>query len=169
VAAVASFGIVWSTPAPAAQIGIGFNEITGSGPDTLSVFNFPTAIIGGTTDNWTITLPGITLSSLDLPQVWIEKPGDTGFNVLSIIGPNELSLVSETTNPGTNDNFCGTGSPLNPGVTCFIGSDGLGNDYFASISEITTPLPAALPLFATGLGGLGLLGWRRKRKAQAAA
>jgi len=31
------------------------------------------------------------------------------------------------------------------------------------------PLPAALPLFATGLGALGLLGWRRKRKAQAAA
>ena len=28
-----------------------------------------------------------------------------------------------------------------------------------------TPLPAALPLFATGLGALGLLGWRRKRKA----
>jgi hypothetical protein len=28
------------------------------------------------------------------------------------------------------------------------------------------PLPAALPLFATGLGALGLLGWRRKRNAQ---
>jgi outer membrane lipase/esterase len=28
-----------------------------------------------------------------------------------------------------------------------------------------TPVPAALPLFATGLGALGLLGWRRKRKA----
>jgi hypothetical protein len=27
-----------------------------------------------------------------------------------------------------------------------------------------TPLPAALPLFATGLGALGLFGWRRKRK-----
>jgi hypothetical protein len=27
----------------------------------------------------------------------------------------------------------------------------------------------ARPLFATGLGGLGLLGWRRKRKAQAVA
>jgi hypothetical protein len=26
------------------------------------------------------------------------------------------------------------------------------------------PLPAALPLFATGLGVLGLLGWRRKKK-----
>ena len=32
-----------------------------------------------------------------------------------------------------------------------------------------TPLPAALPLFATGLGALGLLGWRRKRNASATA
>jgi hypothetical protein len=32
-----------------------------------------------------------------------------------------------------------------------------------------TPLPAALPLFATSLGVLGHLGWRRKRKAHAAA
>jgi hypothetical protein len=31
-----------------------------------------------------------------------------------------------------------------------------------------TPLPAALPLLATGLGALGLLQWRRKRKAAAA-
>jgi hypothetical protein len=29
------------------------------------------------------------------------------------------------------------------------------------------PLPSALPLFATGLGALGLLSWRRKRKATA--
>jgi hypothetical protein len=36
-----------------------------------------------------------------------------------------------------------------------------------SSNEIVTPVPAALPLFATGLGALGLLGWRRKqRKAQ---
>jgi len=32
-----------------------------------------------------------------------------------------------------------------------------------------TPLPAALPLFATSLGALGLLGWRRKRRTQAGA
>jgi len=30
------------------------------------------------------------------------------------------------------------------------------------------PLPATLPLFASGLAGLGLLGWRRKKKANAA-
>jgi len=33
--------------------------------------------------------------------------------------------------------------------------------------NFSTPLPAALPLFATGLGALGLIGWRRKRKQAA--
>jgi hypothetical protein len=31
----------------------------------------------------------------------------------------------------------------------------------------TTPLPAALPLFATGLGAISLFGWRTKRKVPA--
>jgi hypothetical protein len=39
--------------------------------------------------------------------------------------------------------------------------------FTAAAGATATPLPAALPLFATGIGGLGLLGWRRKRKAQA--
>ena len=54
---------------------------------------------------------------------------------------------------------------------------GTADGWFNNIGEIdvtingaamATPLPAALPLFATGLGVLGLLGWRRKRKAAAA-
>jgi hypothetical protein len=44
------------------------------------------------------------------------------------------------------------------------GGDGFAFDY-AAISPIITPLPTTLPLFATGLAGLGLLGWRRKKKA----
>ena len=45
------------------------------------------------------------------------------------------------------------------------GSGGLAGTWSA-VAE--TPLPAALPLFATGLGAMGLLGWRRKRKNAAA-
>jgi hypothetical protein len=41
-------------------------------------------------------------------------------------------------------------------------------DVLTVTQEVATPLPAALPLFATGIGGLGLLGWRRKWKAQTA-
>jgi hypothetical protein len=37
------------------------------------------------------------------------------------------------------------------------------NDNLPPGAQLATPLPAALPLFAIGLGGLGLLGWRRKR------
>jgi hypothetical protein len=51
----------------------------------------------------------------------------------------------------------------------FGGGNGFGNtplEVNISSDVGATPLPAALPLFATGAGMLGLLGWRRKRKAQ---
>jgi len=39
-----------------------------------------------------------------------------------------------------------------------------------TISQVvaTTPVPATLPLLASALGGLGLVGWRRKRATRAA-
>ena len=37
-----------------------------------------------------------------------------------------------------------------------------GNVLLGSVSA--TPLPAALPLFGSALGMMGLIGWRRKRK-----
>ncbi len=49
-------------------------------------------------------------------------------------------------------------SNLPDGVT-FLESAGIGD------SLPSTPIPAALPLFGSGLAGLGLLGWRRKKKA----
>jgi hypothetical protein len=41
-------------------------------------------------------------------------------------------------------------------------------DNFAYVATAETPLPAALPLFASILGGAGFCAWRRKRKAKAA-
>jgi hypothetical protein len=51
-----------------------------------------------------------------------------------------------------------------------IGQDIVGGNPFPtfnaafSLDGVATPLPGALPLFAAGLGGLGLLGWWRRRK-----
>jgi hypothetical protein len=49
---------------------------------------------------------------------------------------------------------------------------GCGNEYIADAGSVSapgaTPLPASVPLFATGLGAFGLLGWRKKRKNAAA-
>ena len=56
------------------------------------------------------------------------------------------------------------GTVWSPG-TGDVGGDASSPEYIFGVAA--TPLPCTLPLFATGLGGLGLLGWRRKRRAQA--
>ena len=60
------------------------------------------------------------------------------------------------------DGYCG-----GPTSAYLKGPGGIVQSDLAVVgleSPVATPLPAALPLFATGLGALGLLGWRRKRK-----
>jgi hypothetical protein len=39
-----------------------------------------------------------------------------------------------------------------------------GIEFNLTADTAATPLPAALPLFASGLGALVLFGWRKKRK-----
>lgn len=66
--------------------------------------------------------------------------------------------------------------PLTLVVTSIL-FDALGNpfaplltvDFTGDLALATNavPLPATLPLFATGIGMMGLLGWRRKRKGVA--
>jgi len=62
---------------------------------------------------------------------------------------------------------------IRPPASLDDGGSGRDRDFDDMVVKIVdppvsaVPLPAALPLFATGLGALGLIGWRRKRKASA--
>ena len=68
------------------------------------------------------------------------QPGFFGFTSMKAV----TSILFQANNPAGNI------------------SDGFGIDNVAGTSTVI-PLPAALPLFAGGLGLLGYLGWRRKR------
>lgn len=62
-----------------------------------------------------------------------------------------------------NSTFASLG--LTPGTYVWSWGTGADQTFTLQVGPTATPLPTALPLFATGLGGLGLLGWRRKKKA----
>ena len=108
----------------------------------------------GTTDNTVTTITGITGVSLTAGTwyfLYITAGAADTFDAWNF---------NSTGATGTEETFCNLGS-------CpFTQSRSLG--AFDVVGGVTaTPLPTALPLFVSGLGGIGLLGWRRKRKAQA--
>ena len=86
--------------------------------------------------------------------------GDQTFSFLGILlAPGEGLITGVRIVTGTT----ALGPLESPSVDLVVMDD------FIFGEPSNTPLPAALPLFATGLGALGLIGWWRKRKAQAAA
>jgi hypothetical protein len=97
-------------------------------------------------------------------------------------GATGLALSSEIQN--FNGTVGGLPSSIQSAFTYTVGAgDYVASSFFAedyssnpdlwiriaptslTVSLDSTPLPATLPLFATGLGAFGLLGWRRKRKS----
>ena len=86
---------------------------------------------------------------------------------------NQLTTPVTLTNHMVFDIFF-TGGPLNFSAPhlkvdfwAALGQTKSTGDLLSQdiVSTSTVPLPGALPLFASGLAGLGLLGWRRKRAA----
>jgi len=102
----------------------------------------------------------VTVSPIGGLGEYVVSPFNNEFDVLggavqnehfvSIVGTHQLNILF------------GTGT-----LQLLTGDYLFGDISYSRAAE--TPLPAALPLFASGLGALGLFGWCRKKKAQAAA
>ena len=132
---------------------LGATACTGDGTLTTVGPGFPSLIT-----SFTGTFGGETIDAL-LP---INTFGGNDNTLLSTISPELSSMgISASASGLTFRLFHSSGgdqsevlfgSSIEPGVF--------------SVSAV--PLPGALPLFATGLGALALLTWRRKRKAVSA-
>jgi hypothetical protein len=88
-------------------------------------------------------------------------------------GELDISNVSPSPFPAGAEQFLmQTAGLVGSGGAVYVDVNEIGDQQFGPSNLIgsvgTTPLPAALPLFATGLSALGLLGWRRKRRNSAA-
>jgi len=93
-------------------------------------------------------------------------------DLVAFLGVVRLAVPSGYTSdtPLSDTAIYDTATFASLGVTpgTYVWTWGTGADQSFKLEIGTTPLPAALPLFATGLGAMGLFGWRRKRKASAA-
>jgi hypothetical protein len=130
----------------------------------------------------TLVLSGYTLGDQITTNNFVSLTYQSDFLSFSVTTPAELTFIETGSSiklplpgaelvrlgfaiPGSTNRAFGT---FANGTWC-AGNLPACDDAGGSGVWAATPLPAALPLFATGIGGLGLLGWRRKRKAQVVA
>ena len=150
-----------------AQVGIGFNaDQSNTGITmqslTLTIFNGTTAL-----GSFSLASP-ITFSAVDLAL----EPGN-GSSVFDfqLTAAQQAQFNTILAMAGSSGFFAGLasqlGCPAGASAGCLVSNDGPDTFIgFAQSSVQVVPLPGALPLFATALVGLGLLNWRRKKKAQ---
>jgi hypothetical protein len=153
-----------------AQVGIGFNadqSNTGITMQSLVLTIF----------NGTIPVGSFSLSSALAPLTFTAadlalEPGN-GSSVFDfgLTAAEQAQFNAILLQPGSSGFFAGLssqlGCPAGAPAGCLVSND--GPDSFIGFAQSgVVPLPTALPLFATGLAGLGLLGWRRRGKAHAA-
>jgi len=120
-------------------------------------------VFGGTISPLSLELPGTFAPGSDVSGLPLSQVGFTLTDTTNSLWSN-LNLPAVT--------FTGFNQTLMQ-IVFFKPGSGFGTDLqvLANIHTFTiepavtpTPLPAALPLFATGLGALGLVAYRRRRK-----
>ena len=118
---------------------------------------------GGSVDSGAYTITNNANANYNKGKLW---PNFGPFNT-TVSGSFSNTLTFTVSDFAGLFNVTVSGAPIwfvVAGVT-----DGGTSGIMAADSVTVTPLPAALPLFASGLGTIGVLGWRRKKKAQRAA
>ena len=161
-----------------------------NGRAVVSAFLGVFAILGCSSPSYASVLPAVAVNTFSTPEntTLVEAaPGvaknatDPASILFYILGTPTTGSFSGLTNSGGNlgttdgsftfvppNDFTGTvffiveGSLTNPPSSSFTNTV-TNSIVVTGETPPATPLPAALPLFATGLGAMGLLGWRRKR------
>jgi hypothetical protein len=145
--------------------------------------------------SWSATVdPGITLSMQICCTLPKNQGDDTIRNLVnSTFGTSFTENVGKQGLSGFSVNWAGPSADI---FALHFGGKGGGNEILLALSGDTsvfnfsmtgaqnglssiqgfgvggvsqTPLPAALPLFATGLGGMGLFAWARRKWKRTAA
>jgi len=174
-----NFGGDFGTPAFTATVSldaVGGQALSGTGTITFGANTFDLTLITLTTDGGNGNYGGQT--------GFRDNHGTDifGGDTTSPIDSNGL-IFAISNNPLRGQDALFAAWDKGDGTLAFLISGTLANvfdvwvktavgsgDMALTSSELSqTPLPAALPLFAGGLGALGLLGWRRKKKAAASA
>ena len=143
---------IYGTAGNASNIGV----TVGTGFTNPLTITFPVAI-----NNFFVDV----LNGNTMPVTYrvADNMGNSNTTVLNpnLSGGNELVSFAATGTVVTVGALTGQSTPT--GMTWDFFFDNIHFDEPLP----AVPLPATLPLFATGLGALGLLGWRRKKKAAA--
>ncbi len=136
----------------------------------------PATFVEGAISGSTISVGGtqITITNnLALPFCSTPLPCADVFTGFGFVFSSGVDITGVTVDPASSPAFL----PIAGGLTfgpddIFVNVVGdapaVGGELILDVitgTPTATPLPATLPLFASGLGALGLLGWRRKRKA----
>src|SRR5262249_42762726 len=131
----------------------------------------PTGKVAGNV--WVFTLPELTYTgdvnifapdgvTLSDHLRWIDASGsNTACNSPATACANRMILYSLDDLGGQMPSFATMLSTTEDATGKFVWDvPAPGVNIYIGLSDV--PLPAAFPLFASGLGALGLLGWRRK-------
>jgi hypothetical protein len=154
----------------------------GPGLSLTNGLSFGALLLRNSGDYYVLSEPGVAFSATD-KSTWSDflyvdnsnfkrlvavSDTDGAFNAADLAMLKTL-LGNTVETPGVWQDV-GVPFGIDANRVLFVSDGDPSNECSVSCQDTgaAAPLPTALPLFATGLGAMGLLGWRRKRKNAAA-